>query len=105
MRYDRGRQSLDRHATYIVATFVTVASRNRLDWEFGRGDRSALELRIGQLVALSDHINLMGTNPLVGLNDEQFGPRFPDMTEAYSTRLRQIADASAASRGGSPFSR
>ena len=53
MRYDRGRQSLDRHATYIVATFVTVASRNRLDWEFGRGDRSALELRIGQLVALA----------------------------------------------------
>ena len=53
MRYDGGRQSLDRHATYIVATFVTVASISRLDWEFGRGDRSALELRIGQLVALA----------------------------------------------------
>ena len=53
MRYDRGRQSLDRHATYIVATFVTVASINRLDWEFGRGDRSALELRIRQSVAFA----------------------------------------------------
>ena len=53
MRYDRGRQSLDRHATYIVATFVTVASINRLDWEFGRRNRSGLELRIGQSVALA----------------------------------------------------
>src|SRR5436190_16176834 len=53
MRYDRGRQSLDRHATYIVATFVAGASRNPTDPEFGRGDRSGLELRIGQSVALA----------------------------------------------------
>src|SRR4051812_10605373 len=58
-----------------------------------------LSFKPGTLMVIDDHINLMGTNPLVGLNDEQFGPRFPDMTEAYSTRLRQIADASAASRG------
>src|ERR1700689_2652093 len=45
----------------------------------------------GALVLISDHINLQGSNPLVGLNDDSFGPRFPDMTEAYSTSYRAIA--------------
>ncbi len=46
----------------------------------------------GALMVIEDHINLLGTNPLVGPNDARFGPRFPDMTEAYSKRLRRIAD-------------
>jgi purine-nucleoside phosphorylase len=46
----------------------------------------------GALMVIDDHINLMGVNPLVGTNDERFGPRFPDMTEVYSARLRAIAD-------------
>ena len=45
----------------------------------------------GALVLLRDHHNLQGTNPLVGANDDQFGPRFPDMTRAYSRAYRQIA--------------
>ena len=45
----------------------------------------------GGLVILSDHINLQGANPLVGSNDERFGPRFPDMTYAYTKRYREIA--------------
>jgi purine-nucleoside phosphorylase len=45
----------------------------------------------GALVAISDHINLQGANPLIGANDERFGPRFPDMTRAYSQTARQIA--------------
>jgi purine-nucleoside phosphorylase len=45
----------------------------------------------GALVVIGDHINLQGTNPLSGLNDERFGPRFPDMTEAYTRAYRQIA--------------
>jgi purine-nucleoside phosphorylase len=45
----------------------------------------------GALVLISDHINLQGTNPLVGPNDGELGPRFPDMTEAYSPRFRQLA--------------
>jgi purine-nucleoside phosphorylase len=45
----------------------------------------------GALVALRDHINLQGANPLVGPNEERFGPRFPDMTRAYSPRFRELA--------------
>jgi purine-nucleoside phosphorylase len=46
----------------------------------------------GALMVIDDHINLMGMNPLVGPNDERFGPRFPDMTAVYSARLRTVAD-------------
>jgi purine-nucleoside phosphorylase len=46
----------------------------------------------GALMVIDDHINLLGGNPLVGPNDDRFGPRFPDMTEVYSSRLRRIAD-------------
>jgi purine-nucleoside phosphorylase len=53
----------------------------------------------GALMIIDDHINLTGSNPLVGPNDERFGPRFPDMTEVYSTRLRAIADQAGASSG------
>jgi purine-nucleoside phosphorylase len=44
----------------------------------------------GALVVISDHINLQGQNPLVGANDEHFGPRFPDMTQAYWKRYREM---------------
>jgi purine-nucleoside phosphorylase len=49
----------------------------------------------GALMVIDDHINLFGTNPLMGPNEDRFGPRFPDMTEVYSTRLRALADATA----------
>jgi purine-nucleoside phosphorylase len=45
----------------------------------------------GALVAIRDHINLQCANPLTGANDERFGPRFPDMTHAYSHAVRKIA--------------
>lgn len=46
----------------------------------------------GALMVVDDHINLIGSNPLAGPNDDRFGPRFPDMSEVYSAGLRQIAD-------------
>lgn len=49
----------------------------------------------GTLMLISDHINMMGTNPLIGPNDERFGPRFPDMTEAYDPALRAMAKQTA----------
>ncbi len=45
----------------------------------------------GALVLISDHINLLGQNPLTGPNDDTLGPRFPDMSEAYSKAFRSIA--------------
>jgi purine-nucleoside phosphorylase len=49
------------------------------------------DLRPGSIVVVTDHLNLMVANPLRGLNDSRLGSRFPDMTEVYSHRLRQIA--------------
>jgi purine-nucleoside phosphorylase len=53
----------------------------------------------GDLVLLSDHINLLGDNPLVGLNDERLGPRFPDMSDPYDSELRALARAAALELG------
>jgi len=49
------------------------------------------EFTQGRLVALSDHINLQGVNPLTGPNDENFGARFPDMSAAYDKQFRELA--------------
>jgi purine-nucleoside phosphorylase len=53
----------------------------------------------GALMVIDDHLNLIGSNPLVGPNDDRFGPRFPDMSEVYSARLRRIADEAGAALG------
>lgn len=57
------------------------------------------KLQRGSLVLISDHINLQGVNPLTGPNDDKLGPRFPDMTEAYSVRLRDITKEAAIGLG------
>jgi purine-nucleoside phosphorylase len=49
-----------------------------------------VQLTQGALMVLSDHLNLMGDNPLRGPNDSRFGPRFPDMTAVYSPELQEI---------------
>lgn len=53
------------------------------------------QLKPGQLALISDHINLLAANPLTGPNDEALGPRFPDMSEAYSKRYRELAREAA----------
>ena len=58
-----------------------------------------LTYKQGALVLISDHINLQGSNPLVGANDDRFGVRFPDMTHAYSKPYRDIAKEEARNLG------
>jgi purine-nucleoside phosphorylase len=53
-------------------------------------------------VLIADHINFSGRNPIAGANDERFGPRFFDMTEAYAMRLRRLAHAALRSMDSSP---
>jgi purine-nucleoside phosphorylase len=57
------------------------------------------DYRTGDLVCLSDHLNLIGANPLRGPNDDRLGPRFPDMTRVYSPDLRKLAAEQAAALG------
>ncbi|MGE5357544.1 MAG: purine-nucleoside phosphorylase [Bacteroidales bacterium] len=53
----------------------------------------------GALMVIDDHINLLGSNPLIGANEERFGPRFPDMSALYSPRLRALAHEVGAGLG------
>lgn len=53
----------------------------------------------GQLVVISDHINLQGVSPLTGPNEQSFGPRFPDMSEAYDWKFRELALAEGRALG------
>lgn len=58
-----------------------------------------LDMNPGSLVLIEDHINAGGFNPLVGPNDDSFGPRFPDMSEPYNRGLRAILEAAARETG------
>lgn len=74
-----------------VRTAISTGVRNVMltNAAGGAGD----DMSAGDLVILSDHINFTGRNPLAGPNDDRLGPRFPDMSEVYSTDLRRkIAD-------------
>ena len=59
----------------------------------------------GSLMLITDHLNLMCTNPLLGKNDERFGPRFPDMTETYDAEFQQIATEEASKIAHERFER
>lgn len=74
--------------TAVVSGCSTVALTNAAG---GIGD----DMKPGDLVLISDHVNLTFRNPLVGPNDDRLGPRFPDMSEVYSRELRSIAGSVA----------
>jgi len=58
-----------------------------------------VQLTQGALMVISDHLNLMGVNPLRGPNDERFGPRFPDMSAVYSPELQELVIDEARASG------
>lgn len=53
------------------------------------------ELKVGDVVLINDHINFMGTNPLIGKNDDTLGVRFPDMSDCYTKKLQDLAQICA----------
>lgn len=57
------------------------------------------EYKVGDVMLITDHINIMGTNPLMGQNDDFFGPRFPDMSAVYDKELIQMAETIAKKQG------
>jgi len=72
-----------------VKTLIVTNAAGGINLKFGQG----------ALMVMDDHINLLGTNPLIGPNDDRFGRRFPDMSEVYSKRLRKIADEAGLKAG------
>ncbi len=97
-----GRAHLYEGYTQAQATFgVRVLKRVGAEAMIFTNAAGGINLNYGQgaLVLISDHINLQGSNPLIGPNDESFGPRFPDMSEAYSKAYRAVARECAAAIG------
>ena len=75
--------------TFGVRVLHSIGARSMVFTNAAGGINLTLER--GGLVLISDHINLQGANPLVGPNDESLGPRFPDMSDAYTKAYRDVA--------------
>ena len=73
-----------------VKTLIVTNASGGVNWDYSAGD----------VALITDHINLTGLNPLTGPNNTEWGPRFPDMSEAYSKRLLSIAKEAAAALQG-----
>ncbi len=76
-------------ALWGARSLILTSAVGAMNSGYGRGD----------IVAVADHINLMGDNPLIGPNDERLGPRFPDMSAPYDAEYREIVAEVAAAEG------
>ena len=74
-----------------VRTFSSLGAKNLILTNAAGG--ISLDYNPGDIVSITDHINLTGDNPLIGKNLDDFGPRFPDMSEVYSKQFLQIAES------------
>jgi purine-nucleoside phosphorylase len=83
--------------TFPVRVFALAGASSLVLTNAAGGLNNSFEQ--GALVLISDHLNLMGTNPLLGPNDARFGPRFPDMTEVYDRGYQEAAVAEAHALG------
>jgi purine-nucleoside phosphorylase len=83
--------------TFPIRAFNCLGIRNLILTNAAGG--IDVQLSQGALMVISDHLNLMGVNPLRGPNDDQLGPRFPDMSEVYSRELQELATEEARSLG------
>jgi len=83
--------------TFPVRTFKLLGIRTLILTNAAGGIN--VEFNQGALMVISDHLNLMGVNPLIGPNDESFGPRFPDMSEVYSRELQELVVEEAKAMG------
>lgn len=86
-----------REAAFGIRVLARLGLKNLILTNAAGGINPAY--RRGLLVFITDHINLQGVNPLVGPNDDSIGPRFPDMSRAYSPALRELAAETARELG------
>jgi purine-nucleoside phosphorylase len=86
-----------RTVTFATRVMATLGVRTLILTNAAGGIN--LKFTPGTLMVMDDHINLIGSNPLIGPNDDRFGLRFPDMSEVYSKRLRILADETARAQG------
>lgn len=84
-------------ATFATRVVATMGAHSMVITNAAGGIN--LSYSQGALVAIGDHINLQGANPLTGPNEDHWGPRFPDMSEAYSIAYRAIARDAAKELG------
>jgi purine-nucleoside phosphorylase len=83
--------------TFPVRTLALLGASSLVLTNAAGGLNNSFEQ--GSLVVISDHLNLMGTNPLLGPNDARFGPRFPDMTDVYDREYQDAAIGEAREMG------